>query len=122
MIRPILFYLNAVDLKFYPFMISLDKCSGGYNSAVEDFSTKICVQCKTKDINVKVFNMTTYNNESKKIVKNISYGCKHKSNSTTCNSNQKWKDKACQCDCKNYRTCKKNDGILAHVFEIIVSI
>ena len=25
------------------------------------------------------------------------------SNSATCNSNQKWNNKTCQCACKNYR-------------------
>ena len=28
MVRPTFFYLNPVELKYYPFMISLDKCSG----------------------------------------------------------------------------------------------
>ena len=28
--------------------------------------------------------------------------------STTCNSNQKWNNKTCQCECKNYRKCKKD--------------
>ena len=48
MIRSILFDLNAVDLKFYPFMISLDKCSGSYNSAVEDFLQKYVFSVKQK--------------------------------------------------------------------------
>ena len=30
------------------------------------------------------------------------------SNSTTSNSNQKWYNKTCQCECKNHRTCKKD--------------
>ena len=33
MIRPFLIDLNPVELKYYPFMISLDKCSGSCNSA-----------------------------------------------------------------------------------------
>ena len=28
--------------------------------------------------------------------------------STTCNSKQKWNNKTCQCQCKNYRRCKKD--------------
>ena len=27
---------------------------------------------------------------------------------TTCNSKQKWSNKTCQCQCKNYRRCKKD--------------
>ena len=29
-------------------------------------------------------------------------------NSTTCNSNEKWNNETCQCECKNYRTCSKD--------------
>ena len=39
--------------------------------------------------------------------KNIFYNCKCKYNSTTCNSNQKWNIKTCQCERENYSTCKK---------------
>ena len=63
---------------------------------------------KTKDINVKVFNMITNKNEAKTMVKHISCDCKGKFNSTTSNSNQKWNNEACQCECNNYCTCKKN--------------
>ena len=28
--------------------------------------------------------------------------------STTCNSNQKWNNEPCQCECRNYRNCKKD--------------
>ena len=44
MFRLILIYLNPVKLKYYPFMISLDKCSGSYNV----LSPKICVPKKSK--------------------------------------------------------------------------
>ena len=46
MVRPTLIDLNPIELKYYPFMISLDKCNV--------LSPKICVPKKTKDINVKV--------------------------------------------------------------------
>ena len=42
MIRPFLVDLNLVELKYYPLMINLDKCSGSCNS-VDDLSVKICV-------------------------------------------------------------------------------
>ena len=56
-----------------------------------------CVfQKKTNDINVKVSNMITNKNEAKTMTKHILWDCKWKSNSTTCNSNQKWNNKLCQ--------------------------
>ena len=41
-IRPTLINLNPVDLKYYPFMISLDECSGIFNI----FSQKYVFQKK----------------------------------------------------------------------------
>ena len=42
-------------------------------------------------------------NEVKAMTKHISSGFK----CTTCNSNQKWNNKTCQFESKNYRKCKK---------------
>ena len=53
MVRPTLIDLNPVELKYYPFMISLNKYTGSCNV----LSPKICVLKETKDINVKAFNM-----------------------------------------------------------------
>ena len=92
-IRPTLIDMNPVEVKYYPFMISLNKCAGSCNF----LSQKICVPKETKDMNVEAFNMITNKCDSK---------CKF--NSTTCNSNQKWNNKRCQCECKNYRKCKKD--------------
>ena len=56
MIRPTLIDLNAIELNYFLFMISLDKCQGSCN-AVDDLSTKISVPSETNDVNLKVFNM-----------------------------------------------------------------
>ena len=104
MVRPSLIDLNPVELKYYPFMISLYKCTGSCNV----LSPKICVPKETKDISVKAFNMIRNKNEAKTMTKQISCDCKCKFNSTTCNSNQKWNNKTFQCECKNYHKCKKD--------------
>ena len=67
---------------------------------------KYVFQKKQKTI-VKAFNIITNENEAKAITEHISCDCKCKFNSTTCNSNQKWNNKTCHCECKNYLTCKK---------------
>ena len=59
----LLFDLNPVELNYYPFLFSLDKCNGSCN-AVDELSTKKCVPSKTKDINVKVFNVSRNINEN----------------------------------------------------------
>ena len=41
------------------------------------------------------------------MTEHISCDCKCKFNTTICNSNKKWNNKTCQCECKHYRKCKK---------------
>ena len=84
MVRPTPIDLNPVELKYYSFMISLDKCTGSYIV----LSPNICVPKETKDINVKVFNMIN-KSEAKAMTKHISCNCKCKFNSTIFNSNHK---------------------------------
>ena len=112
--------LNAVELKCYPFEINLDEYSGSYNV----LSQKVCVPKETKEINVKVFNMIKNKVEAKKtITKHISCHSKYNFNRTTYNSNQKWNNKTCQCEYKNYPSAKRIIiGILAHLFVRIASI
>ena len=97
MVRPTFIDKNPVQLKYYPFMITLNKCTGSCNV----LSPKICVPKETKDTNVKAFNMITNKDEAKAMTEHISCDYKFKFNSTICNSNQKWNNKTCQCECKN---------------------
>ena len=108
MIMPTLIDSNPVELNYYSFLISLDKCSGSCNAA-DGLSTKICdvFRVRSKGKNVKVFNMITKINEAKTLVKHMSNDFKCKLDSTTCNSNQKGNNERCQCEWKNYHTCKK---------------
>ena len=55
MVRPTLIDMNPVEFKYYPFMISIDKCTG---SCIV-LSSKICILKETKDIYVKAFNKQT---------------------------------------------------------------
>ena len=50
-VRPTIIDMIPVELKYYPFMISLNKCTGRCNVLFP----KICVPKETKDINVKGF-------------------------------------------------------------------
>ena len=79
--------LNLIELKYYPFMISLDTCNGSCNF----ISPKICVprKKKKKNINVKAFNRMTNKDEAEAMTEHISCDCKCKFNSTTCNLNRK---------------------------------
>ena len=103
MVRPTVIDMNLGELKYYPFIISLNKCTGSCNV----LSPKICVPKKPKDTHIKAFNMIANKYEVKAMAEHISCDCECKFNSTTCNWKQKWNKKTCQCECKNYHKCKK---------------
>ena len=107
--------MNPVEVKYYPFMISLNKCT---ESSV--LPPKIWVSAETKHVNFKTFDMIANKGGSKAMTDHISYDCKC---STACNSNQKWNNKACQYESKNHFKSKKiTVEILAHVYVRIGSI
>ena len=89
--QPILINLHLNEytqgLRYYPYSVYLDKCKGSCNT-LDDLSNKTCVSNKTEDLNLKVFNLITGTNESKKLTKHISYKCKCKFHGWKCNSNQ----------------------------------
>ena len=67
-VSPTLIDVNPVEFKYYPFMISLSKCSGSCNVLYP----KICDPKETKDIYAKAFNMVTSKNEPKKMIEHVS--------------------------------------------------
>ena len=85
MVRPTRIEMNPNELKYYPFMISLNKCTGSCNV----FSSKIYVPKEIKDINVKPFNMITNKKEAKAMTEHTLCDFKWKFNSATYNSKQK---------------------------------
>ena len=76
--QPILINLHpneyGQEFQYYPFVVKLDRCAGSCN-VLKDFSSKVCVLNKMKDLNLCVFIMITGIKESKK-AKYIS--CKRK--------------------------------------------
>ena len=58
-------------------------------NVTDDLSRKICILSKTKDKNVKVFNLMTKIKEVKTLIKHISCYCKCRFNSAPCNSSHK---------------------------------
>ena len=71
-------------------------------------SPKICVPEEAKDINFKAFNIITKKDGAKAMAKHISCDCKCKFNGTICNPIQKWNNKICQCEYKNFHKCEKD--------------
>ena len=95
------------ELHYYPFTIKLDRCVGSC-SILHDLSNKVCVPNKTEDLNLRVFNMITGINELKTLTKHVLCECKCKFNGRKCNSNQKWNNDKCWCQCKKHNLCEKD--------------
>ena len=61
-IRTKIIDINSNEPLFYLFSVSLNKCSGSCNNINNPYA-KLCVPDLAKNINVKVFNLMSRNNE-----------------------------------------------------------
>ena len=52
--------------------------------------------------------MSTGKNKSKILTKDISCKCKCKVDGRKCNSDQKWNNNKCRCQCKKHNICEKD--------------
>ena len=64
--RPEIINVNSNNPISYPFSIKTSKCSRNCNN-INDPYAKICVPDVVKDLNVKVFNLISINNETRHI-------------------------------------------------------
>ena len=58
--------INNNESVFYPFNIIVNKCSGSCNNINDPYS-KLCVPDVVKNINVKVFNLMSFSNQTRHI-------------------------------------------------------
>ena len=87
-------------VNFSPFAVKLYRCVRGCNS-FNDLSKKPCAPNKAEDLNIHVLNINTAMNESKILANHISCESKCKFDGKKFNSNQKWNNHKCRCECKN---------------------
>ena len=66
-VKPTLTDMNPVALKYYPFLISLNKCTARYNVV----SPKNMCSKRKERHNVKAFNMITNKNEAKAMAEQV---------------------------------------------------
>ena len=65
-VRPEIINVNSNDPVFHPFSIKTSKCSGSCNN-INDPYAKICVPDVVKNLNVKVFNLMSRTNETRRL-------------------------------------------------------
>ena len=98
-IRPKIININNDEPSFYSYSLKMNKCSGSYNN-INDPYAKLCVPDVVKNINVKVFNIVSRTNETRRIKwhKTCKYKCRR--NARVCNNKQRWNIDKCRCECK----------------------
>ena len=65
-VRPQIVNVNVDDPVFFPFSIKTSKCSGSCNN-INNPCAKLCVSDVLKTLNVKVFNLVSGTNETRRI-------------------------------------------------------
>ena len=90
---------NSNNSIFYSFSVKTSKCSGNYNN-INDPYAKICVPDVVKNLNVKVFNLTSRTNETRHIKWHETCKCICRLDAIVCNNNQRWNNDKCRCKCK----------------------
>ena len=65
-VRPQIVNVNGDDPVFFPFSIKTSKCSGSCNN-INNPLAKLCVPDVVKNLNVKVFNLMSRTNETRRI-------------------------------------------------------
>ena len=105
-IQPTLISLHpneySQEFHYYP-----DRCVESYNT-LNDLSNKVCIQNKTEDSDLSVFNMITGINELKTLTKHIPCESKCRFDGRKGNVDQWWNNDKCRCECKKRSVCKKD--------------
>ena len=90
---------NNNEPVLYPFSIKVNKCSGSCNN-INDPYAKLCVPDVVKNMNVKVFNLMSWSNQTKYIEWHETCKCKCRLGSSVCNNKQRWNEDKCRCECR----------------------
>ena len=86
-VRPEIVNVNGDDPVFLPFSIKTSKCSRSCNNINNPYA-KLCVPDVIKNLDVKVFNLVSGTNETKRIEWHETSKCKCRFNSSVCNNKQ----------------------------------
>ena len=93
--RPQVVNVNGDEPEFFSFSIETNKCSGSCSNINYPYAN-ICVPDVVKNLNVKVFNLTSKTNKTRYIKWHET--CKFRAN--VCNNKQRWNKNKCRCECK----------------------
>ena len=92
------------DYMTFPYNIKVGRCIGSCNNITNPYS-KVCLPDIIKNVTVKVFDLISQQNETKKIIFHESCKCDCLLNETACTDKQKWKSEECKCECLKIEKC-----------------
>ena len=98
-VKPHIVNFNGDDSVFFPYHIKASKYSGSCNN-INDPLSKLCVPDVVKNLKVKVFDLVSGTNETRRIEWHETYKCKCRINSNVCNNKKHWNDYKCRYECK----------------------
>ena len=98
-VRPQIVNVNGDDPVFFPYSVKTSKCSGSCNNINNPFA-KLCAPDVVKNSNVKVFNLVSGTNETRRIEWHETCKYKCRFNSSVFNNKQRWNEDTCWCECK----------------------
>ena len=98
-VRPKIIDINSNSPIIYPFSIKVNKCNGNCNN-INDPYAKICVPDIVKNLNVRVFHLMSITYETRHIEWHEACKCICRLHKIICNSNQRWNEDKCRCECK----------------------
>ena len=98
-VRPEIADINSNNPISYPFSIKINKSSGNCNN-INDPHARICVPDVVKNLNVKVFNLMSRNNETRHTKWHKTCKCICRLDKIICNNKQRWNEDNCRCECK----------------------
>ena len=91
--------INNNEPVFYHFSINVNKCSGSCSN-INDPYVKWCVPDVLKNINVKVFNLMPWSNQTKHTEWHETCKYKCRLDASVFNNKQKWNEDKCRCECR----------------------
>ena len=98
-VRPQIVNVNGDGLVFFHYSDKTIECSGSCNN-INNPLAKLCVPDVVKNLIVKVFNLLSGTNKTRRIEWHETCKCKCRFNSSVCNNKQRWNDDSCKCERK----------------------
>ena len=98
-IRPEIININSNEPSLYPYRIKINKYSGSCNN-INDPYAKLGVPDVVKSIKVKVFNLMSRTNETRRLEWHETCKCKCRLDASVCNNKQRWNNDNCRRECK----------------------